>query len=86
MASLHVSIAGGRKTMGFYVGYALSLFARDQDRLSHVLVPPSLESRQDFFYPPPPPFPPLHAGEGEGGGQLGPEGGRRGGYPAHAIP
>jgi len=52
-ASLHVSIAGGRKTMGFYVGYALSLFGRAQDRLSHVLVPPSFESRDDFFYPPP---------------------------------
>jgi CRISPR-associated protein (TIGR02584 family) len=38
--SLHVSIAGGRKAMGFYVGYALSLFGRAQDRLSHVLVPP----------------------------------------------
>jgi CRISPR-associated protein (TIGR02584 family) len=37
-ASLHVSIAGGRKTMGFYLGYALSLFGRPQDRLSHVLV------------------------------------------------
>ncbi|NCN43123.1 MAG: TIGR02584 family CRISPR-associated protein [Piscirickettsiaceae bacterium CG_4_9_14_3_um_filter_43_564] len=35
---LHVSIAGGRKTMGFYAGYALSMFGRDQDQLSHVLV------------------------------------------------
>jgi CRISPR-associated protein (TIGR02584 family) len=52
-ASLHVSIAGGRKTMGFYLGYALSLFGREQDRLSHVLVPSSLESRPDFFYPRP---------------------------------
>jgi CRISPR-associated protein (TIGR02584 family) len=52
-ASLHVSIAGGRKTMGFYVGYALSLFGREQDRLSHVLVPPVYESRPDFFYPRP---------------------------------
>jgi CRISPR-associated protein (TIGR02584 family) len=43
-ASLHVSIAGGRKTMGFYVGYALSLFGRAQDRLSHVLVSPPFES------------------------------------------
>ena len=51
--SLHVSIAGGRKTMGFYVGYALSLFGRAQDRLSHVLVPPPFESRPDFFYPAP---------------------------------
>jgi len=50
-ASLHVSIAGGRKTMGFYVGYALSLFGREQDRLSHVLVPQRYESRKDFFYP-----------------------------------
>ena len=25
---VHASIAGGRKTMGFYLGYALSLFAR----------------------------------------------------------
>ena len=40
-SALHVSIAGGRKTMGFYLGYVLSLFGRIQDRLSHVLVPPS---------------------------------------------
>jgi CRISPR-associated protein (TIGR02584 family) len=54
-ASLHVSIADGRKTMGFYVGYALSLFGRAQDRLSHVLVPPSFESQSqpEFFYPRP---------------------------------
>lgn len=49
---LHVSIAGGRKTMGFYLGYAFSLFARPQDRLSHVLVSPPFESHPDFFYPP----------------------------------
>jgi hypothetical protein len=52
-ASLHVSIAGGRKTMGFYLGYALSLFGRAQDRLSHVLVSPAFESRPDFYYPAP---------------------------------
>jgi CRISPR-associated protein (TIGR02584 family) len=51
--SLHVSIAGGRKTMGFYVGYALSLFGRAQDRLSHVLVSPAFESLPEFFYPSP---------------------------------
>jgi CRISPR-associated protein (TIGR02584 family) len=50
-ASLHVSIAGGRKTMGFYIGYALSLLGRPQDRLSHVLVSPPFESLPDFFYP-----------------------------------
>jgi CRISPR-associated protein (TIGR02584 family) len=51
--ALHVSIAGGRKTMGFYLGYALSLFGRQQDRLSHVLVAEPFESSWDFFYPTP---------------------------------
>ncbi|MCG3168245.1 MAG: TIGR02584 family CRISPR-associated protein [Rhodocyclaceae bacterium] len=50
--ALHVSIAGGRKTMGFFLGYALSLFGRPQDRLSHVLVNDPFESLPDFFYPP----------------------------------
>jgi CRISPR-associated protein (TIGR02584 family) len=50
-AALHVSIAGGRKTMGFYLGYALSLFGRAQDRLSHVLVSEPFESSWNFFYP-----------------------------------
>lgn len=52
-AALHVSIAGGRKTMGFYLGYALSLFGRPQDRLSHVLVSEPFESSWEFFYPTP---------------------------------
>ena len=52
-SALHVSIAGGRKTMGYYAGYALSLFARAQDRLSHVLVSEPFESSWDFFYPTP---------------------------------
>ena len=51
--ALHVSIAGGRKTMGFYLGYALSLYGRSQDRLSHVLVSEPFESSWDFFYPTP---------------------------------
>ena len=50
---LHVSIAGGRKTMGFYAGYALSLYGRPQDHLSHVLVSEEYESLPDFFYPTP---------------------------------
>ena len=52
-AALHVSIAGGRKTMGYYLGYALSLFGRKQDRLSHVLVTDKYENLKDFFYPTP---------------------------------
>lgn len=49
---LHVSIAGGRKSMGFYVGYALSLFGRAQDKMSHVLVEEGFEQHREFFYPP----------------------------------
>lgn len=52
-SALHVSIAGGRKSMGFYAGYALSLFGRPQDRLSHVLVSEPFENTLDFFYPTP---------------------------------
>lgn len=52
-SELHVSLAGGRKTMGFYIGYALSLFGRPQDRLSHVLVTPEYESLSEFYYPTP---------------------------------
>ncbi len=52
-AALHVSIAGGRKTMGFYLGYALSLYGRQQDRLSHVLVNAPYEAHRDFYYPTP---------------------------------
>ncbi len=51
--ALHASIAGGRKTMGYYLGYALSLYGRPQDRLSHVLVSEPFESSYDFFYPTP---------------------------------
>ncbi len=50
---LHVSIAGGRKTMGYYLGYALSLYGRPQDRLSHVLVSEPYETNRDFYYPTP---------------------------------
>ena len=65
-SALHVSIAGGRKTMGFYLGYALSLYGRRQDRLSHVLVSPPYESLREFFYPTPgsAPIQPAH-GQGD---------------------
>lgn len=49
--NLHVSIAGGRKTMGFYAGYALSLYGRSQDRMSHVLVDSDYESAIGFYQP-----------------------------------
>ena len=50
--AIHVSLAGGRKSMGFFAGYALSLYGREQDRLSHVLVSPAFETNPEFFFPP----------------------------------
>ncbi|PWQ97652.1 CRISPR-associated ring nuclease Csm6 [Leucothrix pacifica] len=52
-SSLYVSLSGGRRTMTFYIGYALSLFGRPQDRLSHVLVEDEYFFNEEFFYPPP---------------------------------
>jgi CRISPR-associated protein Csx14 len=49
---LHCSIAGGRKTMSFYLGAALELFGRPWDRLYHILVSPEFESNPYFFYKP----------------------------------
>jgi len=49
---LHVCLADGRKPMSFYAGYALSLFGRDQDRLSQIIVNDELSGHPEFFYPP----------------------------------
>ncbi|MBD1389288.1 TIGR02584 family CRISPR-associated protein [Neiella sp. HB171785] len=51
--ALHASLAGGRKTMTFFIGYAMSLFGRTQDELSHVLVSEPYEFVPKFFYPTP---------------------------------
>lgn len=48
---LHASVAGGRKSMSFYMGQAFSLIAESQDRLSHVLVSEPFETTRGFFYP-----------------------------------
>lgn len=63
-SALHVSIAGGRKTMGYYLGYALSLYGRVQDSLSHVLVSDPFETNRDFYYPTPYDFP-IHVRRGD---------------------
>ena len=47
---LHCSLAGGIKTMSFYLGAALQLFGRPWDKLYHVLVTPEFETNQAFFY------------------------------------
>ena len=51
-ARLHCSLAGGRKTMSFYLGSALQLFGRPWDRLYHVLVSSDFETNPHFFYKP----------------------------------
>lgn len=51
--AIHASLAGGRKTMGFALGYAMSLFGRPCDCLSHVLVNEPYETIPDFYYPTP---------------------------------
>jgi CRISPR-associated protein (TIGR02584 family) len=51
---VHLSIAGGRKTMSFHGGAAMTLFGRLQDELSHVLVhPESFIGCADFWFPTP---------------------------------
>lgn len=64
--AVHASIAGGRKSMGFYLGYVLSLLGRPQDRLSHVLVNAPFESHPGFFFPPAAP----HMLALRGGGEI----------------
>jgi CRISPR-associated protein (TIGR02584 family) len=50
---LHASVAGGRKSMSFYMGHAFSLVAEAGDRLSHVLVNEPFENPALKFYFPP---------------------------------
>jgi len=51
--TIHASLAGGRKTMTFFLGMAMSLYGRKGDTLSHVLVTEGYESSSQFFYPTP---------------------------------
>jgi CRISPR-associated protein (TIGR02584 family) len=53
--TLYASVAGGRKSMGILLTAAMQLFARPQDRLSHVLVTEDFELHPDFYYIPPKP-------------------------------
>ncbi len=49
--AIHASLAGGRKTMTFYLGYAMTLFGRHFDRLSHVLISEGFEGHPEFYFP-----------------------------------
>jgi len=46
------SIAGGRKNMGVYLAFAMQLFARPNDIITHVIISPQFEGNPQFFYPP----------------------------------
>jgi CRISPR-associated protein (TIGR02584 family) len=49
---IHASLAGGRKTMSYYLGQAMNIFGRPNDKLSHVLLKPEYELKvSNFFYP-----------------------------------
>jgi len=48
---LIASIAGGRKTMGALLYAAMTLLAREGDRITHVLVNPPYENLSGFFFP-----------------------------------
>lgn len=49
---LHVSMAGGRKTMSSYAHQAMTLCGRPGDELTHILVDPiELEYNRHFFWP-----------------------------------
>jgi CRISPR-associated protein (TIGR02584 family) len=49
---LHCSLGGGRRTMTAYMMLALTMYGREEDRLTHVLVPEVFETNPDFFFPP----------------------------------
>lgn len=51
-AVIHASLAGGRKTMSYYMGQVMSVFGRPTDFLSHVLVHERFEiNGLNFYYP-----------------------------------
>lgn len=50
-AHVIASIAGGRKTMGALLYAAMSLRAKETDRVTHVLVSEPFENFKGFFYP-----------------------------------
>jgi len=50
-AELHLSVAGGRKTMSAHALMAFSLLGRERDRASHVLVDPPEAEFGSFWHP-----------------------------------
>ena len=49
---IRACLAGGRKAMSFYMGYAMSLLGKPDDDLCHVLVSPAFENSPEFWWKP----------------------------------
>ena len=49
---IRACLAGGRKAMSFYMGYAMSLLGKSDDDLCHVLVSPAFENSEEFWWKP----------------------------------
>jgi len=47
--TLYCSLSGGRKTMSAYMGFALSIYARENDKLYHVLADDRFEKTGKFY-------------------------------------
>jgi len=50
--ALHCAMGGGRRTMSAYMMLAMMMYGREDDQLTHVLVPDEFETNPDFFFPP----------------------------------
>jgi len=48
---LHLSLAGGRKTMSFLAGQVMNMYGRSQDEMSHVIVRPTKFEKSDLWWP-----------------------------------
>lgn len=46
---IHCSLSGGRKTMSFYMGMALSFLGRENDKLWHIVASKEFESSGKYF-------------------------------------
>lgn len=49
---LHCSLTGGNESLSYYMGTAFQFYARQWDKLYHVLVSPEFEGNEHFFYKP----------------------------------
>lgn len=49
---LHCVLSGGRRSMSYFMGVAFQLFARQWDKLYHVLVSPEFGENPNFYYKP----------------------------------